>query len=233
MGDGSLGGCEALVRWRRPDGVVPPGVSIPVAEMSSLIIPITDWVVRQACRDLRQWDAQGVVVPAVSINISAKHFQSEKMVPRLLQILQEERVSPSRVCLEITEGAMADPEYCESKLAALKQAGFSLSVDDFGTGFSSLSYLKRFRLDELKIDQSFVRGIGNDAGDRAIVNATLSMAHSLGMRVVTEGVEQQSQADYLREHGCDLMQSYLFARPVDAAEFLTDAQTLPPPKSGM
>ena len=229
LADGSLAGCEALVRWRRPDGVVPPGVFIPVAEMSSLIIPITDWVVRQACRDLRQWDAQGVVVPAVSINISAKHFQSEKMVPSLLQILHEERVSPSRVCLEITEGAMADPEYCESKLAALKQAGFSLSVDDFGTGFSSLSYLKRFRLDELKIDQSFVRGIGNDAGDRAIVNATLSMAHSLGMRVVAEGVEQLSQADYLRERGCDLVQGYLFARPVSAAELMVYAQQLPQP----
>ncbi len=226
--DGSVGGCEALVRWRRADEVVPPGVFIPVAEMSALIIPMTEWVLRQACRDLRQWDEQGVHVPTVSVNISAKHFQSEKMVPRFLQILEEEQVHPNRMCLEITEGALAEPEQCEAKLAALKRAGFALSIDDFGTGFSSLSYLKRFRLDELKIDRSFVNGIENDAGDRAIVDATLSMAHSLGMRVVAEGVELQSQADYLKQRGCELLQGYWFARPVDAAAMLAFARTVIP-----
>lgn len=227
--DGTVGGCEALLRWRRGTEVVPPGVFIPIAEMSSLIVPITEWVLRQACRDLRRWDEHGVHVHALSVNISAKHFLSEKMVPSLLEILEEEQVSPERVCLEITEGALADPAHCERKLTALKQAGFSLSIDDFGTGFSSLSYLKRFRLDELKIDRSFVKGIDGDSGDRAIVAATLSMAHSLGMRVVAEGVEVQSQADYLKAHGCELMQGYLFTKAVDTGQFEAFARSRQPP----
>lgn len=214
--DGTVGGCEALIRWRRGTTTVAPGVFIPVAETSNLIVPITEWVLRQACRDLRAWDAHGVRIPTVSVNISARHFQLDTMVPSLIGIVRDEGVEPARICLEITEGALAEPEQSEAKLLALRQAGFALSVDDFGTGFSSLSYLKRFELDELKIDRSFINGIEGDHGDRALVNAILSIAQGLGLTTVAEGVENEAQLRYLAERGCALIQGYLFMRPSDA-----------------
>ncbi|MEK9804455.1 MAG: EAL domain-containing protein, partial [Curvibacter sp.] len=215
--DGTVAGCEALVRWRRGETTVPPAVFIPVAEASNLIVPLTEWVLGQACRDLRQWDAHGVTIPTVSVNISARHFQLDTMVERLTHIVAEEGLAPTRICLEITEGALAEPEHSETKLRALRQAGFALSVDDFGTGYSSLSYLRRFALDELKIDRSFVRGIEGDPGDRALANAILAMARSLQLTTVAEGVETEQQQRYLAEHGCDLIQGYLFMRPSDAS----------------
>jgi len=215
--DGSVVGCEALLRWQHGSVLESPDTFLPVAEASNLIAPITEWVLRQVCRDMKQWDVQGAVVPTVSVNISARHFQHDDMVPRLLHILQQEGVDPERICLEITEGALASPEQSEGKVDALKEAGFELSVDDFGTGFSSLSYLKRFRLDEIKIDKSFVQGIQKDRGDRALVDAILSMAHGLGLSVVAEGVENQAQVDYLTQRGCTRLQGFLYMRPSDAA----------------
>lgn len=214
-GDRALHGCEALVRWRREDGsVISPALFVPAAERCGLIVELTHWVLREGCRQLRAWDEQGLNPGLLGVNLSANHFQFDDMVPRLLDIVREVGVDPRRICLEVTEGAMADPERCHAKVEELKRAGFSVSVDDFGTGFSSLSYLKRFAFDELKVDRSFVSGIETDEDDRAIVSAIVSLAHSLGLRVVAEGVENQAQVDFLQARGCDLMQGYWFARPL-------------------
>lgn len=212
--DNRLVGCEALIRWQQRSGLVPPSHFIPVAEETGLIIPITEWILAQVARQIRLWDMQGICVQTVSVNISARHFQQPRIVTSFLDIMQAENVDPRRICLEITEGALADPSQCEPKLRALKQAGFEISIDDFGTGYSSLSYLKRFRLDELKIDRSFVDGIESDESDRAIVEATLAMAHRLGMRVVAEGVETPAQQAFLQDKGCELLQGYLFSKPI-------------------
>ncbi|MDP3522642.1 MAG: EAL domain-containing protein [Hydrogenophaga sp.] len=217
--DNRLVGCEALIRWRQPSGLVPPGHFIPVAEETGLIIPITEWILAQVARQIRLWDGQGICVHTVSVNISARHFLQPRIVESFQDIMRAENVDPHRICLEITEGALADPVQCEPKLRALKAAGFEISIDDFGTGYSSLSYLKRFRLDELKIDRSFVDGIESDASDRAIVEATLAMAHRLGMRVVAEGVETLAQQAFLQDKGCELLQGYLFSKPIGPDAF--------------
>lgn len=214
-----LVGCEALIRWRQPSGLVPPSHFIPVAEETGLIIPITEWILTRVARQIRLWDEQGLYIHTISVNVSARHFQQARIVEAFRTILAAEDVDPHRICLEITEGALADPAQCEPKLRALKAAGFQISIDDFGTGYSSLSYLKRFRLDELKIDRSFVDGIEADESDRAIVEATLAMAHRLGMRVVAEGVETMAQQTFLQDKGCDLLQGYLFSKPIDPDAF--------------
>ena len=217
--DGSLHGCEALLRWRRDDGtLLSPAAFIPAAEHCGLIAELTHWVLRHVCEQLRDWDSQQLEPGMISVNLSAMHFQLDDMVSALLGIMHESGVSPRRVCLEITESAMADPVSSRFKVDALKQAGFAVSVDDFGTGFSSLAYLKRFAFDELKVDRSFVNGIENDDGDRAIVSTIVSLAHSLGLRVVAEGVENPRQVEFLRDKGCDFMQGYWFARPMPAQE---------------
>ena len=214
-GDAALHGCEALLRWRREDGTsVSPASFVPLAEGCGLIGELTEWVLHEACRQLRAWDAQGLRPGLLSLNLSAVHFQHEGMVESLLAILRQHEVAPQRLCLEITESAMADPLLSCAKVGQLTAAGFAVSVDDFGTGFSSLSYLKRFAVHELKIDRSFVIGIEEHASDRAIVEAVVTMAHGLGLRVVAEGVETQAQLDFLRQRGCDLAQGYWFARPM-------------------
>jgi diguanylate cyclase (GGDEF)-like protein/PAS domain S-box-containing protein len=215
----SVHGCEALIRWQQNDVIISPAAFIPIAEESGLIIPITEWVLRTACKQLALWDSTGLNVLTMSINISARHFQRDNMVNSIRDILAEEHIDPARICLEITEGTLIDVSQCEQKLKALKDIGFSISVDDFGTGFSSLSYLKWFHLDELKIDKSFVDGIEKDESDRAIVSATLSMAHSLDMHVVAEGVETLMQLSYLKDKGCETIQGYYFSKPLSATEF--------------
>jgi diguanylate cyclase (GGDEF)-like protein/PAS domain S-box-containing protein len=222
-------GCEALVRWRRDGVVISPAEFIPVAERSELIFPLTHWVLRRVCEDLRNWDCQGLSTPTISINISARHFQLPDMVEDLLAIVQENGIQPRRLCLEITEGVLAEPEKTTGKLLALQAAGFCISIDDFGTGFSSLAYLRYFKLDEVKIDRSFAEHLFDEKGDRAIVLAILAIAKSLGMRVVAEGIETKEQADFFRANGGDLMQGYLFFRPLGQAElinlFLDPAQS--------
>lgn len=216
-----LEGCEALLRWRSEGRTVSPALFIPVAEQTGLIISITEWVLTEVCRQIRHWDTQGLNIGMVSVNMSARHFQQDDVVARLLALVRAEGIEPRRLCLEITEGALMDPARSERLLHAFTQAGFQVSVDDFGTGFSSLSYLKRFPIDELKIDRSFVSCIESSASDRAIVAAILAMAHSLGMRVVAEGVETPRQLDYLRERGCDTIQGYLFSPPLSPEDLLT------------
>lgn len=207
---GWLAGCEALLRWRHGDQLLSPGRFIPVAEKSNLIVDLTEWVLAETCRQIVAWDAGGFHVETVSVNMSARHFLLDALPRRLGCILAEVGVRPERICLEITEGLLMDPGRCEAVLRELRVDGFHVSVDDFGTGFSSLSYLKRFPVDELKIDKSFVDGIESSETDRAIISATVAMAHSLGMRVVAEGVETRGQQAFLQRERCDVLQGYLF-----------------------
>jgi len=217
---------EALLRWEHPEqGLVGPNRFIPVAEESGLIIPIGTWVIDQACRQLRSWrSAAGVAVDAVEVNLSARQVDHLDLVATVEEIVRTTGIPPARLTLEITESAlMKDAAAALSVLRALKELGCTLAIDDFGTGYSSLSYLQRFPLDILKVDKSFVDNLGSDPGGVAIVGAVVSLAHSLGLRVIAEGVETAQQLEQLRALGCDLAQGYLFSPPVPASLLFGDA----------
>jgi diguanylate cyclase (GGDEF)-like protein/PAS domain S-box-containing protein len=217
---GAMVGVEALVRWIHPQrGLVPPVEFIPLAEERGLIVPIGRWVIQAACRQLRDWRVAGLVPPKVAVNLSARQFTSESLVEDLVDSMALYGVAPRELEVELTESAlMAEPERAAAVLHRLHAIGVGISIDDFGTGYSSLSYLKRFRVDALKIDRSFVRGLPLDPGDIAITQAVVAMAHSLGLRVVAEGVETAPQLELLRELGCDQAQGYLLGRPMAARE---------------
>jgi len=224
LASGRISGCEALLRWTHPLlGEVPPGRFIPVAEDSGLIVPIGDWVLHAACAQGKAWEEAGLPCVNISVNLSVRQFLQRDIVSWALDALARTGLAPERMELELTESIIAqDVEKVIRTVDALTAAGMRLSIDDFGTGYSSLSYLKRFRVDALKIDQSFMRGLGveaGDAGDATIVLAMISLAHNLGLKAVAEGVETESQCRFLRQHGCDEIQGYLFSKPVPAAEF--------------
>ena len=218
LADGRIVATEALVRWNDAElGDVPPAKFIPVAEASGLIVALGEWVLRQACHQLRQWQAQGVALPHMVVNLSHLQFRQKNLAQTFATIIAESGIDPRCLGLEITESAiMENPEITIGTLNELKALGIELSLDDFGTGYSSLSYLKRFPIDKLKIDQSFIHDISTDASDEAMVTAIIAMAHYLGIRVVAEGVETDAQLAYLREHACDEYQGYLFSRPLPA-----------------
>lgn len=217
---GRMAGVEALVRWRDPRaGLVPPAQFIPVAEDTGLIIPLGNWVLRSACLQLRDWIDREVPVERVSVNVSAAQFKDPGLADSVASILAETGVPAGRIELELTESVlMENAQQSTALLSALKSLGLRISIDDFGTGYSSLSYLKRFPIDTLKIDRNFVRDIGHDADDAAIVSTTILLGHSLRLEVVAEGVEHDEQVEFLRKHGCDECQGYLFSRPVPADE---------------
>jgi diguanylate cyclase (GGDEF)-like protein len=204
---------EALVRWEHPErGLVPPGEFIPLAEETGLIVPIGTWVVETAARRVADplWP-EGL---GVSVNLSARQLAQTDLVPVVTAAVQASGIDPARVCLEITESSlMADTSMATRVLHDLKDLGVRIAVDDFGTGYSSLSYLKRFPLDALKIDQSFVAGLTTDSNDRAIAEAVVQLAHTLGLLAVAEGVETEEQLTVLRRLGCDEAQGFYFARP--------------------
>ena len=207
---------EALVRWRRPDGLVPPNEFIPLAERSRLIIALGAWVLGEACRESAGWESTDGV-SSVSVNLSGRQLDQPDLPAVLADALDESGLAPERLCVEITESSlMADPETAGQTLRAMKEMGVQVAVDDFGTGYSSLAYLKRFPVDWLKIDRSFVHGLVGDPGDAAIVRAVVALARSFGIGTVAEGVETDEQATLLREIGCDLAQGYLFAPPMPA-----------------
>lgn len=208
-------GFEALVRWMHPTrGMVPPGDFIPVAERSMLISHLGEWVLREACRQIRQWIDDGKAVVPVAVNVSAQQFEYMDIARFIRQVLDEAGIEGSMLELEITEGVlMRDPVATTRALAQIKALGVNIAVDDFGTGYSSLGYLKHFPVDVLKIDRSFVSEIPTNADDAAIVRAIISMAHNLDITVVAEGVETRSQLDYLRECECDFVQGFLFGKP--------------------
>jgi diguanylate cyclase (GGDEF)-like protein/PAS domain S-box-containing protein len=219
---GRVTGMEALLRWTHPQlGNVPPSVFIPLAEATGIMIPIGTWALREACRQAKAWHEAGHQSLSLAVNLSVTQLQQTDLVDRVRQILAETGL-PSRLLeLEITESsAMQSPETSIRTLYDLKKLGLRISLDDFGTGHSSLSYLKRFPIDTLKIDQSFVRDITEDPDTAAIVTAIIAMAHSLRLKVIAEGVEYTEQANFLSRHACDQMQGYLIKPPVPAEEFL-------------
>lgn len=218
---GRVVGAEALVRWRHPSlGLIPPGDFIPLAEETGLIVPVGEWVIEAACRQLKAWREQGLREVSVAVNVSARQFQHENLVAVLNAALGSSGVAPQQLHVEVTEsGVMSSPEATIVTLRALKALGVLISLDDFGTGYSSLNYLKRFPIDSLKIDRSFVADLTTSAEDAAIALMVISLAHSLGQTVVAEGVETQAQLDFLRRHNCDEMQGYLFSRPLEAQAF--------------
>ncbi|MEH6814085.1 MAG: EAL domain-containing protein [Motiliproteus sp.] len=218
---GRVVGAEALIRWIHPEkGYIPPNDFISTAEESGLILPIGEWVLRQACKDAQRWENLGYGDLTVSVNLSARQLQRQDIVALTRQALANSNLPANALDLEITESmVMENPEQMILILNSLRELGVTISIDDFGTGYSSLSYLKKFPIDRVKIDQSFVRNITTDRDDAAIANATISMSHNLRCKVVAEGVETLDQAMYLRHQGCDEMQGYLFSRPVPLNEF--------------
>jgi len=223
-GDGKrLTGAEALLRWRHPRrGLVPPGDFIPVLEELGLVVDVGDWVIREACRQLKTWHQAKVRVPKVSVNISARQFSDGQLGTRIANILKETGLAPACLELELTESIlMREVSEAMQILAGLKNLGLSIAVDDFGTGYSSLNYLKQFPIDVLKIDRTFVDGLPSGEQDAQIARAIIAMAHSLNLAVIAEGVETHEQFDFLREHGCDEVQGYLFGRPMPACQLET------------
>jgi diguanylate cyclase (GGDEF)-like protein len=212
-------GVEALLRWDHPQrGPIPPTQFIPLAERTGLIVPIGAWVLRQACEQGARWLRETITPPAptVSVNLSAGQFDTA-LVATLRAVLAETEMDPAHLCLEVTESMMmGDPELATNILHQIKALGVHVSIDDFGTGYSSLAYLRRFPLTELKIDKSFVDGLGRDPEATAIVAAVMGMAHALDLNVVAEGVETVAQRDALRALGCDEAQGYYYARPLPA-----------------
>ncbi|EJN29299.1 PAS domain S-box/diguanylate cyclase (GGDEF) domain-containing protein [Pseudomonas sp. GM78] len=221
-GDGKrLTGAEALLRWRHPRrGLVPPGDFIPVLEELGLVVDVGDWVIGEACRQLKTWHQAKVRVPKVSVNISARQFSDGQLGTRIATILRDTGLPPACLELELTESIlMREVSEAMQILAGLKNLGLSIAVDDFGTGYSSLNYLKQFPIDVLKIDRTFVDGLPSGEQDAQIARAIIAMAHSLNLAVIAEGVETQEQLGFLREHGCDEVQGYLFGRPMPANTF--------------
>lgn len=221
---GKVSGIEALIRWENEElGMVSPASFIPLAEEIGLIVPISEWVLRTACRTAKNWLDAGIEFGCMSVNISPQQFRQRNFPQRLEQIMLETGLAPEYLELEITESTvMETAEITVAMLVRLKELGLALAVDDFGTGYSSLAYLKRFPIDRLKIDRSFVSDLEKDSSDAAIASAVIALAHSLGLSVVAEGVETQGQSDFLRQQGCDSVQGYFFSRPVPesvAAQF--------------
>jgi diguanylate cyclase (GGDEF)-like protein len=217
LGNGRPVGAEALVRWEHPDrGLIEPGEFIALAEETGLIVPIGTQVLREACRQARAWVATGSRL-GIKVNLSGRQFAHPNLAEVVAEILAETGIDPATVYLEITETVlMEDVESTSTALAELKNLGVSLTVDDFGTGYSSLAYLKRFPVDELKVDRAFVAGLLTSQEDLAIVTAVINLAHTLGLNAVAEGVETTEQLTRLRELGCDIGQGYYFGRPLPA-----------------
>jgi diguanylate cyclase (GGDEF)-like protein/PAS domain S-box-containing protein len=218
---GEISGAEALIRWTHPTrGPVSPGQFIPVAEDCGLILSIGNWVLREACKQARSWLEAGLPLGTMGANISAMEFRNENFLEGVFSILEETGLDPSLLELELTESVlMKRPESTASVLQALRAKGIQVAVDDFGTGYSSLSYLQKFSIDALKIDQSFVRRITTAPTETTIVTAVISMARSLKLRVVAEGVETLKELEFLQAHQCDEAQGYYFSRPVPAEQF--------------
>lgn len=218
---GRIHGAEALVRWMPPGGeLVPPGIFIPIAEETGLIVPLGDWVLRTACMQLRTWLDAGYEIELMAVNLSPHQFRRSDIVERIAGSLAATGVAAHYVELEITEGAlMEDATEATQKLGKLKELGLRIAIDDFGTGYSSLAYLKRFPIDKLKVDRQFVRDVFDDEADRQITSAIISLARNLKLEVLAEGVETRAQLDFLIKEECGMGQGYLFSRPLPAEEF--------------
>ncbi len=222
LATGKICGAEALIRWKHPEnGFVSPAEFIPVAEETGQIVAIGEWVLRTACWRFASWQKQGLPVFPIAVNMSIRQLRQPNLADVIESILKETGLNPDSLELEITEGIMmGDNKAAMEFLMRMHKLGVQMSIDDFGTGFSSLSYLKNLPVSKLKIDQSFVRDIGSDESDAAIVRSIISLGHRLDMRVIAEGVETLEQLDFLRIRGCDEMQGYFFSRPLAADDFI-------------
>ena len=222
---GRLAGVEALIRWKHPErGLVAPGEFIPIAEETGLIGEIGEWALRTACRQMHAWYAKGLPRIAVSVNVSSRQFRQDSLAHTIKNVLDETGFDPNLLELELTESLLMDEvERSKTIVAELKSLGVSIALDDFGTGYSSLSYLRGFQLDTLKIDRTFTSELLTSQTNASIVRATIGLARGLHLRTVAEGVETRAQADFLAKHGCDVLQGFLFARPMDADAFLSFA----------
>jgi EAL domain-containing protein (putative c-di-GMP-specific phosphodiesterase class I) len=220
--NGDLVGVEALLRWLRPGRQqVSPSVFIPLAEETGLILPLGEWVLEAACRQLVCWSSRPHTAHlTMAVNVSARQFRQPGFVDQVLQVIERTGADPRRIKLELTESLLlANIENTIDTMHALKENGIGFALDDFGTGYSSLAYLKRLPLDQLKIDQSFVRDVLTDPNDAAIARTILGLGHSLGLDVIAEGVETTGQRNFLAQHGCRAFQGFLFGQPVAAEQF--------------
>jgi diguanylate cyclase (GGDEF)-like protein len=213
--DGKMVGVEALLRWVHPEqGLLPPAQVIPIAEETGLIIPLGEWVLREACAAANRWPEL-----FVALNLSPVQFRTTGFAERVLDIVRETGVRPEQLELEVTEGVLIDDdELVRSGLATLRAAGLKIALDDFGTGYSSLSYLRKFEVDKIKIDRSFVQHLGHTVDSAAIIHAVVTLGHAMGLTVTAEGVETGDQQRFLKLAGCNQMQGYLFSRPVPAGQ---------------
>lgn len=212
-------GFEALIRWRHSQkGIIPPSEFIPIAEETGLIIPIGEWVLNEACKQNKTWQAAGFAPVFISVNLSGKQFKQQNLIKVIDHAMSEVRLDPKYLELEITESIIQDTKSTADILRELRNLGLKIAVDDFGTGYSSLSYLRRFPLDTLKIDRSFVKDIAKDPDSEAIVKAIIAMAHCLKLKVIAEGVETEEQLKFLSDEGCDEFQGYLISPPLPADE---------------
>ncbi|MCQ4158447.1 EAL domain-containing protein [Roseomonas sp. GC11] len=218
---GAIIGAEALLRWRRPGhGISTPGVFLSIAEETGLIVPINEWVLREACRQAEQWRAEGLAPVRVGVNLSPVQFRRQDVRALVLRVVEETGLPPDQLDLELTEGILMEQDQATAAgLQALRARGIRISVDDFGTGYSSLNYVKNFPVDRLKIDQSFVRGMTSEPNDAAIVRTIVELGHMLRLQVIAEGVENEDQLAHLRAEGCDEVQGYYFSKPLPAEEF--------------
>jgi diguanylate cyclase (GGDEF)-like protein/PAS domain S-box-containing protein len=216
INSGKIVGMEALLRWEHPEmGLVSPGDFIPLAEETGLIVPIGEWVLDAACAYNKALQKMGLPPRRISVNISSLQFRPKSLVETIARVLRVSGLDPRWLEIELTESAiMKNMEESSSILRELKQMGLRVAIDDFGTGYSSLAYLKRFPLDILKIDRSFIRDIPGDRDNEAIAAAIIAMAHSLNLEVIAEGVEKEDQLEFMRAHGCDQVQGYIFSRPL-------------------
>lgn len=221
LSDGNLCAAEALVRWQHPTrGLVPPAEFLPLAESSGLIVPLGAWVIREVCRQQRAWREAGLPMVPISINLSPRQFREEGLVEHIEVALEEYDVPSAMLSFEITESmVMEDLEDAVARMNELKAIGVKLSMDDFGTGHSSLARLRLLPLDQLKIDQSFVRQLGSEQADEAICRSIIDVGHNLNMQIVGEGVETLLQREWLRDHYCDEIQGCFFARPMTPEDF--------------
>ena len=218
---GRIESAEALIRWRHPErGLLAPDAFIPFAEECGLLNPISNWVIREACRQAREWHRQGLPQIRIAINLSAGQFRMESLLQTFQATFAEFEVEPSVLEVELTETAvMSDAEESVHILQNLTEMGVSVSIDDFGTGYSSMSYLRRFPIDTLKIDRTFISEVTTRPEDASIVRAIISLSHSLNLKVVAEGVEREDQVSFLQALGCDQYQGYYFSPPLEPAEF--------------
>jgi len=220
IASGRIVAAEALVRWEIPGlGLIPPLDFIPLAEQTGFIVPMGEWVLRTACHQARAWEKAGLPALGMAVNLSARQFQQQDLAAQISDALQKSGLAPHLLDLEITEShAMQDADFTLSVFHDLQSMGVRISIDDFGTGYSSLGFLKQFPINTLKIDRSFVKDLGQDPKDEAIVSAIIVLAHRLELDVVAEGVEKETELAILRKHQCNRMQGYLFSKPVAAAE---------------